>query len=262
MFLPSFGDRLVAELTRSQIERWRDGLVRSTDDAEQRRRSQDTANRVLTIVKAMLNHAVGDPAHGLTDDTAWRLVKPFQRVARARVVHFQAGQVRRLIAAAEDLAFRNLLTAGFLTGARYGELAACQVRHFDPSGSLHVPSGKTGPRTVILQPDAMRFFSTLVAGRSGEAPLIARADGTAWAASHQLRPMKRALTVAELDPSGTFYALRHSYISRAIEGGVPLNIVAENCGTSVRMIENTYAKMLATKRREFIDRGAPSLSDP
>ena len=73
--------------------------------------------------------------------------------------------------------------------------------------------------------------------------------------------MKRALTAAELDPSGTFYALRHSYISRAIEGGVPLNVVAENCGTSVRMIETTYAKMLAGKRREFIEKGAPCLSD-
>lgn len=75
--------------------------------------------------------------------------------------------------------------------------------------------------------------------------------------------MKRALTGAGLDSNGTFYALRHSYISRAIEAGVPLNIVAENCGTSVRMIETTYAKVLAGKRREFIARGAPRLfSDP
>jgi len=36
--------------------------------------------------------------------------------------------------------------------------------------------------------------------------------------------------------------------------------VAENCGTSVRMIEKTYAKILAEKRREFIERGTPSLA--
>lgn len=169
--------------------------------------------------------------------------------------------MRRLIAVCDDPAFGSLVTAGFLTGARYGELAVCQVRHFDALGSLHIPSGKTGPRTVILQPDAVQFFGRLVAKRVAEAPLLARADGLAWAASHQLRPIKRALLLAKLEPTGTFYALRHSYISRAIEGGVPLNIVAENCGTSVRMIETTYAKMLASKRREFINRGAPSLSD-
>ena len=47
-------------------------------------------------------------------------------------------------------------------------------------------------------------------------------------------------------------------VGRAIEGGVPLNIIADNCGTSVRMIEKTYAKVLAEKRRDFIERGAPT----
>jgi hypothetical protein len=41
---------------------------------------------------------------------------------------------------------------------------------------------------------------------------------------------------------------------------LPLNIIADNCGTSVRMIEKTYAKILAAKRRDFIERGAPSLA--
>ena len=221
---------------------------------------QDTANRVLSIVKALLNHAVGDPANGLSNDSAWRLVKPFQRVGRAREVHFGGADVLRLLEAADDVAFRNRLTAGFLTGARYGELAACQVRHFDLDGdSLRVPSGKTGARTVILQPEAVAFFTQVASSRAKEQPLLARADGGAWGASHQVRPMRRALIGAGLDPSGTFYALRHSYMSRAIEAGVPLNVVAENCGTSVRMIETTYAKVLASKRREFIAMGAPRL---
>ena len=71
--------------------------------------------------------------------------------------------------------------------------------------------------------------------------------------------MKRTVESAGLDTKATFYALRHSYISRAIEGEAPLLVVAENCGTSVRMIEKTYAKILADKRREFIERGAPRL---
>jgi hypothetical protein len=74
--------------------------------------------------------------------------------------------------------------------------------------------------------------------------------------------MATALRRAGLDQEGTFYALRRSYISRAIEGEVPLNIIAENCGTSVRLIEKTYAKILAGKRREFIERGAPTLMVP
>ena len=57
----------------------------------------------------------------------------------------------------------------------------------------------------------------------------------------------------------TVSKVREADCPRAIEGEVPLNIIGDNCGTSVRMIEKTYAKILAYKRREFIERGAPSL---
>jgi hypothetical protein len=64
---------------------------------------------------------------------------------------------------------------------------------------------------------------------------------------------------ASLDPKGCFYALRHAYISESIEKNVPPTIIAENCGTSVRMIEQTYAKVLFEKKRKFVEQGAPKL---
>ena len=215
---------------------------------------------MLSIVKALLNHAVADPANRLSDDSAWRLVRPFQGVGRAREVHFTVPEMLRLLDSTDDPAFRDLLTAGFMTGARYGELCACRVRHFDPGLEIsHVPAGKTGARTVILQPEAVTFFARICGKRGKEEPLLPRVDGQGWKPSDQQRPMQRAIVRSGLDPQGTFYALRHSYISRTIEAGVPLTVVAENCGTSVRMIENTYAKVLASKRRELIANGAPRL---
>ncbi|WP_267426413.1 hypothetical protein [Methylobacterium sp. GC_Met_2] len=134
----------------------------------------------------MLNHAVGDPTKGLTDDSAWRLVRPFQQVGRAREVHFTPAEVLRLLESCNDASFRDLLTAGFLTGAHCGELAACQVRHFDAEGeTLYVPRGKTGARIVILKPDAVKFFLRLVGEREKEAPLLLlRADKAPWGGSH------------------------------------------------------------------------------
>ena len=35
--------------------------------------------------------------------------------------------------------------------------------------------------------------------------------------------------------------MRHSYITNAIEKNIPLTLIAENAGTSVRMIENHYS---------------------
>jgi integrase len=152
----------------------------------------------------------------------------------------------------------NLLTAGFLTGAR--ELVALNVGDFDPAATTLTIARKTGRRTIILQSDAVTFFSRIAADRGIKETLLKRSDGARWNRSHQQRRMAATLAASGPNKSGTFCALRHSYISRAIEGGVPLNIIAENCGMSVRMIENTCAKILAEKRRDFIERGAPSLS--
>ena len=259
-FLPKFGKRLVSSLTKTMLDVWLSGMIGKSDNPERVRQSKDSANRVLTMVKALLNHAVKDPANGLTDDAAWRLVKPFQGVSKPRDTRYTAAEVKRLISSAPDKATADLIKGAFLTGARYGELAEARVSYFDARAqTLRVNVGKTGSRTIILQTSAVDFFSKLIAKRNSDEFLFIREDKTRWKRSDQTRPVKEALEKARLPLNGSIYALRHTYISSAIEGGVPLNIIAENCGTSVRMIEKTYAKILAENRRQFIERGAPML---
>jgi len=261
-FLPTFGDRLITSLTKTMLDRWLASMVPNSDDPDQVRRSKDSANRVLTMVKALLNHAMRDPSNRLSDDSAWRLVKPFQGVSKARDTRYTDEEVHRLIDGAADAAVRNLIMGAYLTGARYGELAEARVSHFDPRAkTLRVNVGKTGTRTIILQTSAAEFLNTLTERRGPDEFLLVRSDGRRWKKSDQTRPVKDALKKAGLAPDGSLYALRHTYVSRAIEGGVPLNVIADNCGTSVRMIEKTYAKILAEKRRDFIERGAPSFSE-
>jgi integrase len=110
-----------------------------------------------------------------------------------------------------------------------------------------------------LQKSATQFFEKLAGRRAPEDFLFEREEGKGWKRSEQTRPLKAALKAANLPEDGCIYALRHTYISRAIEGRAPLNIIASNCGTSVRLIEKTYAKVLAEKQREFIEAGAPTL---
>ena len=69
-FLPRFGGKLVSSLTKTLLDGWLASLVAASDEQEKVRRSKDSANRVLSMVKALLNHAVRDPANGLTDDSA------------------------------------------------------------------------------------------------------------------------------------------------------------------------------------------------
>jgi integrase len=89
--------------------------------------------------------------------------------------------------------------------------------------------------------------------------LLPRADGDRWGKSEQARPFKRAAALAGLPASASFYSLRHSHISRAIESGMPLSLLAENTGTSLSMIQRNYAKVLAATRREVLQATAPKL---
>jgi site-specific recombinase XerD len=119
-------------------------------------------------------------------------------------------------------------------------------------------NGKTGSRDIILQREAVEFFRELTSGKSAADLIFTMENGQPWKKSDQTRPFKRALVAAGLPSDGSMYALRHSYISTAIEGGAPLNLIAENCGTSVRMIEKTYSHLFVEKRRSFIEAAAPS----
>ena len=259
-FLPKFGSQLVTTLTKSKLDAWLTSMIKSSNDPEAVRRSKDSANRVLSMVKALLNHAVRDPANRITDDSAWRLVKPFLGVSKPRDIRYTTTEVRKIIESAPDKETAHLISGCYLTGARYGELAEARIRHFDPeNGSLKIIISKTGSRNVVLQSSAIGFFRSLVQGRSADEYIFIRADGSRWKRSDQTRPIKEAIKVAGLPSDGSLYALRHTYVSMAIEGGIPLNVIAQNCGTSVRMIEKTYAKILAEKQRDFIEKGAPSL---
>ena len=130
--LPPLGQRRLADLTTVQIRRWRDSLVSSELDGDDRRRAQDSANRILTILKAALNRAWREGR--VSDDTAWRRVKPFEGVGESRKVFLSQTEGQRLVNACHDSALRNLVAAGLLTGARLGELTAAHVADVDFTG--------------------------------------------------------------------------------------------------------------------------------
>lgn len=139
---PQLGKVQVSELTIERVRRWRDGLVKapkrfrtgrtskksrivlvSPDDKEGMRRRRDTANRVLTMLKAALNWSFNNRL--VPDDTAWRFVKPFKGVGAARVRFLDSDEQQKLLNAAVGT-IRHLIAAALLTGARAGELRDCR----------------------------------------------------------------------------------------------------------------------------------------
>jgi integrase len=271
---PKLGYLEVSSLTPTVLRKWLANLAKAlprartkpgkpqqhrtfdgSEDAIRRRKS--SANRTWTILRAALNHAFRDEL--VASDAAWRKVKPFKGVDAARVIYLTVEQARRLVNAA-DTEFRPLVQAALQTGCRYSELARLEVADFNPdTGTLTIRQSKSGKaRHVILTDEGVLFFLQLTAGRSGSEIMLRKANGEAWRASHQLRPIAQACMHAKIDPPVSFHALRHTWASHAVMNGVPLLVVAKNLGhADTRMVEKHYGHLAPSYIADAIRAGAP-----
>ena len=274
--LPVLGHLEVPELTTARLRKWRDDLAASParlrsalgrepafrsapDGPEAIRRRRSTANRVLTILKAALNHAWNEGK--VPSDDAWRRVRPFKDADSVRIRYLTEDECTRLVNAA-DPEFRPMVQVALLTGCRYSELANLRVSDYNPdAGTIQLRITKTGkPRHVILTEDGQRYVEGVTAGRDPEDLMLKKANGKPWARSHQARPLREACKRAKIKPSANFHALRHTYASHALMGGVPLQVIAENLGHSdTRMVEKHYGHLAPSYRAERIRAGTPTL---
>jgi integrase len=292
LIIPLLGDVPVAELKKKQLQDWLRQIASvaprrrtargkaqqyqeiNPADHEARRRRQATANRTWTTLKAALNLAWRDGK--VEHDTAWRSVKAFEDADAARVRWHPIDECQRLINASAG-AFRTLVRAALLSGARYGSLATMKVSDFtvhvvrqsDGStvrkGTLHtiVYKGRGSPKhvTISLTDEGREFFEPLTAGRDPDALMLVKDDGSQWGKAHEHRPIKEASRNARIDPPTNFNVLRHTWASHAVMGGVPLMVVAKNMGHSdTRMVEKHYGHLAPSYVADQVQKYGPRFS--
>jgi integrase len=134
------------------------------------------------------------------------------------------------------------------------------VGDFNPdSGTVFVGQSKSGKaRHVVLTGEGQKFFEILTAGRPGDTLMLHHADGSAWGASHQIRPMAEVCRAANITPAAGFHIIRHTAASHWVMSGVPLNVVAHNLGhADTRMTERHYAHLAPSYVAETIRKFAP-----
>jgi len=250
--LPKLGDRPLDRVTTADLEQWLHGLVSAGKDDEQTRKAKESANRNLITLKALLNNAWRTGQVG--SNSPWRRVRAFAKTTRARDVFLKPDQRRRLLEHCAG-AFKDLAQAALLTGARYGELRELRASDFDAGRKvLNIQHGKTGARAVPLSDAARALFERLCRSKLPGAFLFAKDDGEPWKHSDQDEPMRDAAKAAKLPKGTVFYTLRHTFIASAITGGVDIHTAAKITGTSVRMIEQHYGKLLQDDARERLNR--------
>ncbi len=251
--LGELGDELVSELTADQLRRWLNGMVKQSKDPEVERKSKLSANRVFTTLKSALFLAFREDK--VSSDKAWRRVQLFRNVVRARTRYLSIAECERLINASEP-DFRLVARGALETGARYGELCRMVAGDFNPdAGTVHVLKSKTGrERHIILSANGAKFFRSLTAGKSSDAPMF----GRVWNADNQTRRMQATCKNARIEPAITFHGLRHTWASHSVMAGMPLNVVAKNLGhVSTKMVEQHYGHLAPSYVVDQVRKFAP-----
>jgi len=252
----SLRGKFVAELTTVDLRRWRDSLVPSTKDPEELRSARARANRVWSILRAALNHAFDNER--VSDDRAWRRLKPFRNVDQPQTRFLRIEECRRLIAAG-GAELRPLVQGCLFTGLRLGELLALTVADV---GEDHVTvrHSKTGKaRRVPLNEEGVEFFGGLLNGKSRGETLFVGAECTPRTKMWLSRAMRAACATAKIEPPVEFRQLRTSYGSLLLNADAPLSTISELLGhKDTRMTRRHYAHLLSEKLKETVDQKLPS----
>lgn len=258
---PELGHLEVSKLRHEQISKWhrdraatparlRSGKKAKKQNAKQlmtaedKRKRKCTANRDLSVLKAVLNVAYRDGK--IMFDNAWRRVKPFPNVERARLRYLSDDEARRMVNAC-PLEFRPMVQAALLTGARYQELAGATVGNLDiTAGTLMLMETKANrPRVCYLEAEGLGLFQEAATGKSSGDLLFPRPDGTRWGNAQQGRPIAKACEIAKIEPSASFHDLRRTFGARLAIKGVPMAVIAEALGHADERITRRHYAHLA-----------------
>lgn len=273
--LPAFGDTLVSELKTAPIRAWLNKLAATparkrsgkgkkmafrdapkSDNDKRARKS--SANRSLTILKAIMNKAFQDEL--VTDDTAWRRVKPFENADEPITRFLTEAECTRLINTSPT-DFRALLKAGLFTGARYTELTTLKAKNANiDTGNVYIEPSKSGKgRHIPLSEQGLDFFKTACAGMAGERIIFTKKDGTAWGRNHHARLLLEACKKAKIEPAIGFHELRHTYASLLAQAGADLLTISKLLGhADTRITSRHYAHLCDKTMANAVNKFLPT----
>jgi integrase len=263
---PTLADKPVALLTAAELRRWRDDLIAS---------GVKPANlaRLLNSAKAALNLAANlDPR---IRDRPWKV--GLAKLADSHIPINKVlsdGDVLRLVAGAYTLnaSFGLVIDVLASTGTRTSQ--ACRLLVADlqadgPAPRLLMPSSRKGSRRkelgrkpVPIPASLARKLSAAAGDRRGDAPLLTRADGSAWDPNRQeLRNLFNEVA-RRAGIAASAYSLRHSSIVRSLLAGTPARVVAAAHDTSTIILERVYSHFILDHADTAVRRGLLDTAQP
>ena len=228
--LPAFGDLSLDKIDRTGVIRWFEGYSATVPGG---------ANSALLVFRQIMNHAISrghietNPTRGLKRNPRPKLTRFLSREEIGRLHEVLDGhEPRRPSRKAQADIIRLLL----LTGCRTGEMLKLRWREVD-GDTLQLEDSKTGPRQVLLSPEARAIIERQPTSGSPWVfpspmnPARARFDISLW---------KKVRKLAGIEDV-RLHDLRHTFASQAAMQGIPLPVVARLLGHAQVQMTLRYA---------------------
>jgi integrase len=264
--LAEFGHVRVKELKPVHVNDW---IARQTTW------NDSTRNSAVSVLSRALTWGVEQGI--VTKNPIARMERPEKRVRGKEVVLPEALQDLLIEQANRELAkFLRVLRG---TGARPGEIIHAECKHFKPEvGAIifpwNPPPGefrwKAGKKTrrdrvIFLTAELRELVEAEIEARGGRGRIFQTSRGRNWKSNNLVNRIIKLTGKRQVrawcrrngfDAGKVMcYSFRHSYITRMLHAGCPIKVLADLCGTSVKMIEQTYSHAhddLGAMRRLFV----------
>jgi integrase len=247
---PSFGGMLLRDISTAAV---REYAHKRLSGAIGRKAKPSTVNRELSCLSAIFREAV--KMEYTTDNPVRRVEKYREDNFRLRYLSDDEERALLVYAPAE---IRPILVTAIHTGLRKEELLSLTWAEVDMEKRLvRVKAGKTGKvRYVPLNDVAHDTLKT--------APRYALDPGTPVFANPEtkerwcdLKPVWYRHVAPALKRAGIphlrFHDLRHTFASRLVQRGIPLNTVRELLGHGSMVMTLRYAHLAPSNLREAVD---------
>jgi len=169
----------------------------------------------------------------------------------------------RSLCRASDHVFKPLMRMSWLVGSRPGELRLLKWSHVTEDFSraiLHehkTAKKKRKPRVIYFPPRAQALLRRLHRDRRGSEFVYINSRGKPWTRNAIVQRMDQLSEDTGI--KAVAYEYRHAWITRALESGMAVAVVAELTGTSIAMVSRVYSKL--GKKDELLATAAASIKD-
>lgn len=247
--LPTFGDHRLQAITVEDVQRFADELSAAG-------KAPYTVIRIVNTLSSILSLATH--YRHVSHNVVTSVEKPAAKRQREPVA-LTLAQVRRLVDAAETPDERNLILIAAFTGARQGELFGLRWQNvsLEPEGAETVliveqayqgevvdsPKTASGRRLIPLGPNAAEAFRSQHVESQRPNPLglvLPSAEGNVQRQSNFTRRVWTPLRERAGLPEVHFHDLRHFFISRVRNAGLPPAVTEQLAGHSDERTHRGY----------------------